>query len=57
MDELFSSDLKPWKAHAVIIERQRQAQNTANVPEENASVEQKMVDEDNKERRDHVEYV
>ncbi|GHJ85416.1 hypothetical protein NliqN6_1818 [Naganishia liquefaciens] len=57
MDELFSSELKPWKAHAVVIERQRQVQGSPNVAEENASVEQKMVDEDNKERRDHIEYV
>ena len=57
MDELFSSELKPWKAHAVVIERQRQVQGAPNVAEENASVEQKMVDEDNKERRDHIEYV
>lgn len=59
MNELFDPEIKAWRAHGVIMNRMREAQENGETGarEENGSIEQKVVDEDQKQRSDHVEYV
>lgn len=58
MNELFDPELKAWRAHGIVMSRMRDAREDRETMEENASVQQeKIVDEDNKQRSDHVEYV
>lgn len=59
MNELFDPELKAWRAHGIVMNRMREAHENRETEarEENASIEQKIVDEDQKQRSDHVEYV
>ncbi|KAI5450792.1 hypothetical protein NCC49_002798 [Naganishia albida] len=59
MNELFDPEIKAWRAHGVIMNRMREAQENGETGarEENGSIEQKVADEDQKQRSDHVEYV
>lgn len=58
MNELFDPALKPWQAHGIVMSRHNDAHAQEARNSENASIEQKAVDEDDtKQRSDHVEYV